>query len=57
VASVGAPIVDAENQTVAAISVSGPIERLSRQPGKRFGAAVVAAAADASRHIHPINAR
>jgi DNA-binding IclR family transcriptional regulator len=28
---------------VAAVSVSGPIERMSRQPGKRFGAAVVAA--------------
>ena len=29
---------------VAAVSVSGPVERLSRQPGARFGAAVVAAA-------------
>jgi DNA-binding IclR family transcriptional regulator len=28
---------------VAAVSVSGPIERLTRQPGKRFGARVAAA--------------
>lgn len=45
VASVSAPIVDQRGEVVAAISVSGPIERLSRQPGKRFGADVVAAAA------------
>jgi DNA-binding IclR family transcriptional regulator len=44
VASVSAPIVDGDGSVVAAISVSGPIERLSRQPGQRFGAAVVAAA-------------
>jgi DNA-binding IclR family transcriptional regulator len=29
---------------VAAVSVSGPIERTSRQPGERYGEAVVAAA-------------
>ncbi len=45
VASVSAPVVDVSGVVVAAISVSGPIERLSRQPGRRFGAAVVAAAA------------
>jgi DNA-binding IclR family transcriptional regulator len=44
VASVSAPVVGAEGSTVAALSVSGPIERLTRQPGRRFGAAVVAAA-------------
>jgi DNA-binding IclR family transcriptional regulator len=44
VASVSAPVVAADGTTIAAVSVSGPIERLSRQPGKRFGAAVVAAA-------------
>ncbi|HUW01480.1 MAG TPA: IclR family transcriptional regulator [Acidimicrobiales bacterium] len=44
VASVSAPVVGAEGSTVAALSVSGPIERLTRQPGRRFGSAVVAAA-------------
>jgi len=44
VASVSAPVVAADGSTIAAVSVSGPIERLSRHPGKRFGAAVIAAA-------------
>ena len=45
VASVSAPVVGADGATVAALSVSGPIERLTRQPGRRFGPAVVIAAA------------
>lgn len=45
VASVSAPVVAADGSTIAAVSVSGPIERLSRQPGKRFGEAVTATAA------------
>lgn len=44
VASVSAPIVGPDGAVVAALSVSGPIERLSRQPGKRFGETVVTAA-------------
>jgi DNA-binding IclR family transcriptional regulator len=44
VASVSAPVRAADGATIAAVSVSGPIERLTRQPGKRFGDAVVAAA-------------
>jgi DNA-binding IclR family transcriptional regulator len=44
VASVSAPIVGLDGAVVAALSVSGPIERLTRQPGKRFGETVVAAA-------------
>ncbi len=48
VASVSAPIVDASGVVVAALAVSGPIERLSRTPGKRFGRAV----ADAARADH-----
>jgi DNA-binding IclR family transcriptional regulator len=44
VASVSAPIRDAGGQVVAAVSVSGPIERLTRAPGRRYGTAVAAAA-------------
>jgi len=43
VASVSAPVLDGDT-VVAAVSVSGPIERTSRQPGRRYGAAVVEAA-------------
>jgi len=49
VASVSAPVVAADGTTLGAISVSGPVERLTRQPGKRFGDDVVAAA----RRISP----
>jgi DNA-binding IclR family transcriptional regulator len=44
VASVSAAVRGAAGAVVAAVSVSGPVERLSRQPGRRFGAAVEAAA-------------
>lgn len=44
VASVSAPVRAADGSIAAAISVSGPIERLTRQPGKRFGDALVLAA-------------
>ncbi len=43
VASVSAPVV-VDGEVVAAISVSGPIERTTRQPGRRYAAAVVDAA-------------
>ena len=43
VASVSAPVHDRGGALVAAVSVSGPIERVSRQPGEHFGAAVVRA--------------
>jgi DNA-binding IclR family transcriptional regulator len=46
VASVSAPIAPASAGILAAVSVGGPVERLTRQPGKRFGADVVAAATD-----------
>ena len=49
VASVSAPVVNAQGMVVAAISVSGPIERLSRKPGERHGAAVVNAARDLAK--------
>ncbi len=45
VASVSAPVRDAAGRTVAAVSVSGPIERTTRAPGRRYGAAVTDAAA------------
>ncbi len=35
---------DADGRVVAAVSVSGPIDRLTRSPGQRHGAAVVEAA-------------
>jgi DNA-binding IclR family transcriptional regulator len=44
VASVSAPIIDREGRVRAAVSVSGPIERTTRSPGKRYGDAVMAAA-------------
>ena len=44
VASVSAPVRAVDGTVLAAVSVSGPVERLSHRPGERFGAAVVAAA-------------
>ena len=44
VASVSAPVRDADGRVVAAVSVSGPIERTGTDPGARYGADVVRAA-------------
>jgi DNA-binding IclR family transcriptional regulator len=44
VASVSAPVLSASGEVVAAIGVSGPIERLGSKPGRRLAGAVVAAA-------------
>jgi DNA-binding IclR family transcriptional regulator len=41
---VSAPVRDRDGRVVAAISVSGPLERLGRRPGARLAPAVVAAA-------------
>jgi DNA-binding IclR family transcriptional regulator len=43
VASVSAPIRDRTGRVIAAISVSGPIERMTRRPGEKFAMAVVRA--------------
>ena len=50
VASVSAPVVR-DGEIVAAVSVSGPIERTSRTPGRRYAAAVVAAADEVAQAI------
>jgi DNA-binding IclR family transcriptional regulator len=44
VASVSAAVRDRDGRAVAAVSVSGPIERTTRRPGARYGDAVVGAA-------------
>lgn len=53
VASVSAPVRDrrpgAGDAVVAAVSVSGPLERTTRAPGRRYGALVAAAAAEIER--------
>ena len=45
VASVSAPV-RRDDRVIAAVSVSGPIERMTKRPGTAFGADVVSAAAD-----------
>ena len=50
VASVSAPVVR-DGDVVAAVSVSGPIERTTRAPGRRYARAVVAAAAEVAQAI------
>ncbi|WP_433869825.1 IclR family transcriptional regulator [Saccharopolyspora sp. CA-218241] len=44
VASVSAPVRDTAGTVVAAISVSGPIDRMGRRPGARWAADLLAAA-------------
>jgi DNA-binding IclR family transcriptional regulator len=50
VASVSAPVI-VDGTVVAAVSVSGPIERTSRQPGRRYASAVVDAARAVERTL------
>ena len=52
VASVSAPV-RIDGLVVAAVSVSGPIERLTRSPGRKFGAATTKTAA-AIESLRPI---
>jgi DNA-binding IclR family transcriptional regulator len=51
VASVSAPVFR-DGVVVAAVGVSGPVERLTRSPGRRFAPLVVAAAAGISAALH-----
>ncbi len=51
-ASVSAPVHDAIGVVAAAIGVSGPVERLTRTPGRRFGAAVIAASRRLEAALH-----
>ncbi|MDN5747425.1 MAG: IclR family transcriptional regulator [Pseudonocardia sp.] len=44
VASVSAPVRDSGGQVVAAVSVSGPVDRIGRRPGVRWAADLLAAA-------------
>ena len=55
VASVSAPIRSASGKVVASVSVSGPIERLSRQPGRLHAPAVMAAAERLSESLRRTN--
>jgi DNA-binding IclR family transcriptional regulator len=51
VASVSAPVRGGDGAVLAAVSVSGPVGRTSRQPGRRYGAALLAAAAAVERAV------
>ncbi|MCL1899090.1 MAG: IclR family transcriptional regulator [Promicromonosporaceae bacterium] len=50
-ASIAAPVRSSAGVTVAAICVTGPLPRLSAQPGKRHAALVVAAASALGRRL------
>ena len=49
VASVSAPVRAGDGHVVAAVSVSGPLERLTRSPGRLHAEAVTAAATELAR--------
>lgn len=51
VASVSAPVRSADGAVLAAVSVSGPVGRTTRQPGRRYGEAVLAAAEGIERAV------
>jgi DNA-binding IclR family transcriptional regulator len=51
VASVSAAVSDGNGQLLAAVSVSGPVERLSRAPLAKYGAVVAAAADEIERCV------
>jgi DNA-binding IclR family transcriptional regulator len=51
VASVSAPVRGPNNKVIAAVSISGPIERLGRQPGRSHAAQVVATAVRLTEYL------
>lgn len=51
VASISAPVRGPNNKVIAAVSISGPMERLGRQPGRIHAASVVATAARLSEYL------
>ena len=51
VASVSAPVIDGTGDIIAALSISGPLERMSRNPGAKFGAMVSRGARDLSDFV------
>jgi DNA-binding IclR family transcriptional regulator len=53
VASVSAPVHDARGAVVAAVSVSGPLQRLTRRPGQKYGDLV----AQAARQVEQVTAK
>ena len=53
VASVSAPVRGVGGAVMAAVSVSGPLERLTRSPGRLHAESVLAAAADLGRLTGP----
>ncbi|WP_304119004.1 IclR family transcriptional regulator [Mycolicibacterium bacteremicum] len=51
VASVSAPVRDGRGAVIAAISVSGPIDRMGRRPGARWAADLLAASEALTRRL------
>nr|WP_218621548.1 IclR family transcriptional regulator [Mycolicibacterium hippocampi] len=51
VASVSAPVRDGRGAVIAAVSVSGPIDRMGRRPGARWATDLVAAAEALTRRL------
>ncbi len=51
VASASAPVVGPRGEVVAAVSVSGPVDRTTRSPGRRYGPALVEAARAVQREL------
>jgi len=57
VASVSAPVLAQDGEVVAAVSVSGPLDRLGRSPGRLHAEAVCAAAEELSGRAQPSSRR